>query len=151
MIWCGNRWLQHLDVVDAPCLSPALRFCLNDHDVLRSDSVLALLVGKRDLTGEKRERGRDAECPLAGSSTLNRHEEWNYRRQHASARAADVPVSGPVTHYGAGRSSFHAYPKSLAAVGSADEFGNHLWDCRNDSHSIDTSTNRELKSCSLKR
>jgi len=47
---------------------------LNDHDALRSDSVLALLVGKRDLTGEARERDRDRGCPLAGSSTLNRLE-----------------------------------------------------------------------------
>ena len=47
---------------------------LNDHDELRSDSVLALLVGKRDLTGDKRERARDHGQPLAGSSTLNRLE-----------------------------------------------------------------------------
>ncbi|MEZ5551280.1 MAG: IS1380 family transposase [Pseudomonadales bacterium] len=47
---------------------------LNDHDGLRSDSVLALLVGKRDLTGEDRERDRDRGYPLAGSSTLNRLE-----------------------------------------------------------------------------
>ena len=47
---------------------------LNDHDALRSDSVLALLVGKRDLTGEGRERERDRGYPLAGSSTLNRLE-----------------------------------------------------------------------------
>ncbi|MCG8371545.1 MAG: transposase, partial [Proteobacteria bacterium] len=47
---------------------------LNDHDALRADSVLALLVGKRDLTGEARERERDRGYPLAGSSTLNRLE-----------------------------------------------------------------------------
>ena len=47
---------------------------LNDHDALRADSVLALLVGKRDLTGEGRERPRDRGYPLAGSSTLNRLE-----------------------------------------------------------------------------
>jgi len=47
---------------------------LNDHDVLRVDSALALLVGKRDLTGESRERERDRGTPLAGSSTLNRLE-----------------------------------------------------------------------------
>jgi hypothetical protein len=32
---------------------------LNDHDVLRKDSVLALLVGKQDLTGEGRVREQD--------------------------------------------------------------------------------------------
>ena len=47
---------------------------LNDHDVLRKDSVLALLVGKQDLTGECRVREQDQDHPLAGSSTLNRLE-----------------------------------------------------------------------------
>ena len=47
---------------------------LNDHDVLRKDSVLALLVGKQDLTGDARVRGQDRGNPLAGSSTLNRLE-----------------------------------------------------------------------------
>lgn len=47
---------------------------LNDHDVLRKDSVLALLVGKADLTGEARVREQDRGNPLAASSTLNRLE-----------------------------------------------------------------------------
>lgn len=47
---------------------------LNDHDALRCDSALAVLVGKRDLMGERRERERDKGYPLAGSSTLNRLE-----------------------------------------------------------------------------
>ena len=47
---------------------------LNDHDVLRADSVLALLVGKVDLTGDRRMRERDRGHPLASSSTLNRLE-----------------------------------------------------------------------------
>jgi len=47
---------------------------LNDHDVLRADSLLALLVGKSDVTGEHRVRDRDKGCPLAASSTLNRLE-----------------------------------------------------------------------------
>jgi len=47
---------------------------LNDHDVLRKDSVLALLVGKQDLTGEARVREQDRGHPLAASSTLNRLE-----------------------------------------------------------------------------
>jgi len=47
---------------------------LDDHDVLRKDSVLALLVGKRDLTGEERVREQDRGNPLAASSTLNRLE-----------------------------------------------------------------------------
>ena len=47
---------------------------LNDHDVLRKDSVLALLVGKQDLTGEARVREQDRGNPLAASNTLNRLE-----------------------------------------------------------------------------
>ena len=47
---------------------------LDDHDVLRKDSVLALLVGKQDLTGEGRVREQDRGNPLAASSTLNRLE-----------------------------------------------------------------------------
>jgi len=47
---------------------------INDHDRLRHDSLLALLVGKADLTGESRRRVRDKGFPLAGSSTLNRLE-----------------------------------------------------------------------------
>ncbi len=45
---------------------------LNDHDALRGDSLLALLVGKVDPTGEKQPRERDRGCPLAGPGTLNR-------------------------------------------------------------------------------
>ncbi len=47
---------------------------LNDHDHLRSDSVLAMLVGKSDVLGTQRIRDRDKGCPLASSSTLNRLE-----------------------------------------------------------------------------
>jgi hypothetical protein len=47
---------------------------INDHDVLRGDSLLALPVGKADLTGAQRRRVRDRGYPLAGSSTLNRLE-----------------------------------------------------------------------------
>ena len=47
---------------------------LNDHGELRCDAVLSLLVGKRDVTGEKRIRERDRGYALASSSTLNRME-----------------------------------------------------------------------------
>ena len=47
---------------------------INDHDELRTDSLLALLVGKAGLTGAGRARVRDRGYPLAGSSTLNRLE-----------------------------------------------------------------------------
>ena len=42
--------------------------------VQRADSLLALLVGKADLTGAQRSRIRDRGYALAGSSTLNRLE-----------------------------------------------------------------------------
>jgi hypothetical protein len=47
---------------------------LNDHEDLRRDPLLAVLVGKRDLTGNQRPRHRDRGRPLAGKSTLNRLE-----------------------------------------------------------------------------
>lgn len=47
---------------------------LNDHDDLRSDPLLAVLVGKADPTGRQRARRRDVGKALAGKSTLNRLE-----------------------------------------------------------------------------
>ena len=47
---------------------------VNDHDTLRADSLLALALGRADVTGQSRARERDRGCPLAGSSTLNRLE-----------------------------------------------------------------------------
>ena len=47
---------------------------LNDHDQLRRDPLLAVLVGTRDPTGQHRKRARDAGNALAGKSTLNRLE-----------------------------------------------------------------------------
>ena len=47
---------------------------LNDHDTLRHDPLLALLVGKADPTGQDRRRNEDRGKSLAGKSTLNRLE-----------------------------------------------------------------------------
>jgi hypothetical protein len=47
---------------------------LNDHDRLRHDPLLAVLVGKSDPTGQERARARDRGKALAGKSTLNRLE-----------------------------------------------------------------------------
>ncbi len=47
---------------------------VNDHDQLRHDPLLAVLVGKKDPQGQDRLRGRDRGKALAGKSTLNRLE-----------------------------------------------------------------------------
>ena len=47
---------------------------LNDHEELRCDPLLAVLVEKADLTGKARVRERDTGKALAGKSTLNRLE-----------------------------------------------------------------------------
>jgi hypothetical protein len=47
---------------------------LNDHDQLRHDPLLAVLVGKTDPLGEQRMRLADRGKALAGKSTLNRLE-----------------------------------------------------------------------------
>ncbi len=47
---------------------------LNDHDRLRCDPMLALAVGKGDVTGNDRVRERDRGNALAGKSSLNRLE-----------------------------------------------------------------------------
>ena len=69
---------------------------LNDHEVLRRDPLLALLVGQADLTGQHRMRARDRGTPLAGPSTLNRLElgtpsgaSDRYKRISADTAALD--------------------------------------------------------------
>ena len=47
---------------------------LNDHDWLRHDAMLAVLVGKEDPEGQDRLQQRDRGKALAGKSTLNRLE-----------------------------------------------------------------------------
>jgi hypothetical protein len=47
---------------------------LNDHDELRNDELLAVLVDKEDPTGADRRRPSDQGMALAGKSTLNRME-----------------------------------------------------------------------------
>jgi hypothetical protein len=47
---------------------------LNDHQELRRDPLLGVLLGKADPTGESRARARDQGKALAGKSTLNRLE-----------------------------------------------------------------------------
>lgn len=47
---------------------------MNDHDELRRDPLLAVLVDKKDLLGQERRRACDQGAALAGKSTLNRLE-----------------------------------------------------------------------------
>jgi Transposase DDE domain group 1 len=58
---------------------------LNDHDRLRYDPLLAVLVGKKDPQGNDRLRTRDKGKALAGKSTLNRL-ELTPVRANASSR-----------------------------------------------------------------
>jgi hypothetical protein len=57
---------------------------LNDHDTLRHDPLLAVMVGKKDPFGHKRLRARDKGKALAGKSTLNRLELTPVRATGAS-------------------------------------------------------------------
>ncbi len=71
---------------------------LNDHDELRNDPLLAVMVGKKDPTGKDRIRKRDKGKPLAGKSTLNRLEltpmrankHSRYKKITVNHRAVDV-------------------------------------------------------------
>ncbi|MCH8913711.1 MAG: transposase [Planctomycetes bacterium] len=47
---------------------------LNDHDDLRHDPLLAVLVGRKDPLGSRRRSRKDRGKALAGKSTLNRLE-----------------------------------------------------------------------------
>jgi hypothetical protein len=70
---------------------------LNDHDDLRHDPLLATVVGKKDPTGQSRNRMRDKGKALAGKSTLNRleltpvgaDEESRYKKITCHTRAVE--------------------------------------------------------------
>jgi len=49
---------------------------INDHDELRRDPLLAMLVDKPDPSGRDRRRAEDQGMALAGKSTLNRMERF---------------------------------------------------------------------------
>ena len=69
---------------------------LNDHDQLRTDPLLAVMVGKSDPTGQDRVDLRDRGKPLAGKSTLNRLEltpvgaDAGHRYKKIVARHRDI-------------------------------------------------------------
>ncbi len=64
---------------------------LNDHDDLRSDPLLAVLVGKKDPLGRDRVREQDKGKALAGKSTLNRL-ELTPARANAASRYKKITV-----------------------------------------------------------
>jgi len=74
---------------------------LNDHDRLRDDVLLALAVGKPDLTGAERRQARDRGHALAGRSTLNRLErtESEPSRYHKLVYDRTAIEDGFVDHF----------------------------------------------------
>lgn len=75
---CRNlKFIEHsvLDLVGQRVYGLCLGYeDLNDHDDIRRDRLMALLVGKADIEGRDRRRGEDRGIALAGKSTLNRME-----------------------------------------------------------------------------
>ena len=71
------EWIEHpvQDLLAQKVYALSLGYeDLNDHDHLRADPALAVMVGKSDPKGEQRHEGRDRGKALAGKSTLNRLE-----------------------------------------------------------------------------
>ena len=64
---------------------------LNDHDELRRDPLLAVLVEKDDPGGEDRRRAEDQGKALAGKSTLNRMELGREAERRERALQEDHP------------------------------------------------------------
>ena len=70
---------------------------LNDHDLLRCDPLLAIVIGKTDPTGKTRRRTAERGKALAGKSTLNRLElrsddpaqDGNYQKIALDAASVD--------------------------------------------------------------
>ena len=72
---------------------------LNDHDLLRHDPLLAVLVGKTDPLGEQRVRAADRGKALAGKSTLNRLELTPVRAGAGSRYKKIVAHLGKIEAY----------------------------------------------------
>lgn len=68
---------------------------LNDHEQLRRDPLLAVLVGREDPTGQDRIDPRDRGAALAGKSTLNRLELTPSR---ASAKSRYKKIAARASH-----------------------------------------------------
>jgi hypothetical protein len=91
---------------------------LNDHDQLRSDPLIALMVGKKDPKGEHRREQRDRGKALAGKSTLNRLGTHRRRRRSVGAIQEDRDESG-IDRSAHGRS----FPKGASACTRTDHSG----------------------------
>ena len=67
-----------------------------DHDLLRSDSLLALACGKQDVLGRDRERASDRGNPLAAHATLHRL-ELARPREDSDGRQSEVRGDNKIT------------------------------------------------------
>jgi hypothetical protein len=72
---------------------------LNDHDQLRHDPLMAVLVGKTDPLGQDRVRAADRGKALAGKSTLNRLELTPVRADAGSRYKKTVAHLGQIEDY----------------------------------------------------
>lgn len=74
---------------------------LNDHDQFRDDAMLALAVGKDDITGASRKRRRDQGHALVGKNTLNRLElaaqvvDEAERYKRSPSTCSRIPATAP--------------------------------------------------------
>src|SRR5258708_24643601 len=68
---------------------------LNDHDELRTDPLLATVVGKADPTGRDRRQAQDRGKPLAGKRTLKRLEKEAQTQEPYPETGVTPRVLGP--------------------------------------------------------
>ena len=84
---------------------------LNDYAQLRGDALLSLLVGKRDVTGDKRVRERHRGYALASASSLPNGNVWP-----ACRRGRPCPVARLKPHFAAQRTNLFLHQPRKSQV-----------------------------------